>query len=103
MRQRFTPDVRKEQILTAALSLAATRGYLTVTRDQVADASGVSTALIQYHFKTMAQFRRSLMRHAIAKGCLRVLAQGLACGDEHACKAPDELKQQAAASLGGGV
>jgi hypothetical protein len=103
MRQRFTPDVRKEQILTAALSLAATRGYLTVTRDQVADASGVSTALIQYHFKTMAQFRRSLMRHAIAKSCLRVLAQGLACGDEHACKAPDDLKQRAVASLGGAV
>lgn len=103
MRQRFTPDVRKEQILTAALPLAAAGGYLTVTREQVATASGVTPALIQYHFKTMGQFRRALMRHAIAKGCLRVLAQGLACGDEHASKAPDELKQRAAASLGGAV
>lgn len=99
MRQRFSPDVRKEQILTAALPLAAAGGYLAVTREQVATASGVTPALIQYHFQTMGQFRRSLMRHAIAKGCLRVLAQGLACGDEHACKAPDELKQQAVASL----
>lgn len=99
MRVRFSPDVRKDQILTAALPLAAAGGYLKVTRDQVADAAGVTPALIQYHFKTMSQFRRALMRHAIAKGCLRVLAQGLSCGDEHAAKAPAEMKERAIEGL----
>lgn len=105
MRQRYSAEVRKDQLLDAALAVATNVGYQAVTRAQVAEKLGVSGTLVQYHFKTMPQFRRALMRHAVAKRHLPVVAQGLACGDEQAAKAPADLRRAAADAMAapGGV
>lgn len=91
----------KDQILAAALSLAAQRGYTNVTRDAVAHRVKAAPSLVNYYFKTMKVFRRQLMRHAIRKGDLCVVAQGLIARDVHALKAPADLRARAIANIQG--
>lgn len=88
-----------DEILSFALKLAQQDGYRDVTRERVATAAGISPALVSVRLGTMVDFRRKLMRFAIMRRCLPVIAQGLAARDRHAMRAPDELKQQALASL----
>lgn len=88
-----------DEILAVALKLAQQDGYRDVTRERVAGKAGISPALVSVRLGTMIEFRRKLMRFAIAQGCLSVIAQGLAARDRHAMRAPDELKQKALASL----
>lgn len=95
-KSRANPELRKEQILGIALELATEHGYHKVTRDQIAKAAGVSMGLVSHYIGTMTQFRRTLMRAAIKQEVAEVVAQGLALGDEHARKAPAELKARAA-------
>jgi len=91
--------VRIAQILTAALELAPAVGYARLTREEIAARASVPPSLITYHLGTMVELRRQIMREAIRVECLPVIAQGLACGDKHALKAPDDLRARAAASL----
>lgn len=98
-RKRLKPDIRKENILKAALKLAAVGNYLVVTRDEIAKAVGVTGPALQYHFGTMARLRNELMRYAVRHRHPRVVAQGLATRNPQALKADDELKQLAKAAL----
>lgn len=98
-RKRLKPDARKNDVLSLALRLAATRGYNRITRDQVAKAAGVTGPALTYHFGSMGQFRRQLMRLAVSEGCLAVVAQGLAAGDPQALKAPESLRRRAVEAM----
>ena len=98
-RQRMKPDDRKEEILQAALDLAQEHGYQQVTRAQIAERAGVAVGLVGYYYGTMIQMRRAIMRAAIHRHNLVVLAQGLGLGDPNARKAPAELRAQAAGLL----
>lgn len=93
--KRLKPSVRKDAILTAAIKLAKKTHYLKVTRLQIAEAVGVSGPAIQYHFKTMKQLQRDMMRAAIHQECLQVIAQGIVANDRHVGKIAPELKQRA--------
>lgn len=90
---------RRQAILTAALTVATTAGYLRTTRDAVAAVAGCSPALVSHHLGTMSQMQRSIMGEALRVRNLRVVAQGLSHGDRRACNAPAELREAAAASL----
>lgn len=94
------PD-RRQSILSAALRLAETDGYLRVTRDAVALAAVCSPALVSHLLGTMPQLQRAIMGEALRTRNLRVIAQGLAHGDKRAHNAPAELREAAAASLTG--
>ncbi|HWI02368.1 MAG TPA: TetR family transcriptional regulator [Acidimicrobiales bacterium] len=96
---RLAPNVRKEQILAAALRRAKVQGYNRVTREQIAADAGCAPGLVSNYFGTMVSLRRDIMRAAIRERVLPVIAQGLAAHDPHARKAPDELKQAALATL----
>ena len=96
---RMKPEARKEDILRAALALAIQHGYTELSRERIADAAGVTGPAIQYHFATMPQFRRDLMRYAVRERCAIVVAQGLALRDPQAQKADDELRHAARRSL----
>lgn len=93
--KRLKPDIRKEEILVAALKLAASSGYTNITRNEIAEKAGISGSAVQYHFGTMTQLRTELMRYAVKRRHPRVVAQGLATRNRHALKADDELKQLA--------
>jgi hypothetical protein len=70
-----------------------------VTRAAIAADAGCSSALISFYFGTMVQLRRHIMRAAIQRQNLPIIAQGLAVGDPHARRAPEALKQAAIASI----
>jgi len=92
---------RIAQILAAALELAPSRGYASLTREDIAARAQVPPSLITYHFGTMPDLRRQIMREALRVECLPVIAQGLACRDRRALKAPEELRHRALESLKG--
>ena len=101
MAQRLTPTARKAEILDAALVVAARSGYDRMTRDDIAAQAKTSCGLVSHHLGTMPQLRRAVMRAAVTRGVLAVVARGLAVKDPQALKAPDTIKRQAAALLAG--
>ena len=92
----------KNTLLALGAELATGIGYANVTRQKLADAAGVSMGVVNYHFGTMAQFRRDLMRYAVRTECLPVIAQGLVVRDSHALKAPQDVIDAALRSVAGG-
>lgn len=100
--KRLRPADRKQQILNAAIKVAAKPGgYSKLTRAAVAECVGCSEGLISKYFGTMISFKRAIMRAAIVAEELGVIAQGLAAGDKCAMKAPSELKARALNTLAG--
>jgi len=93
-------DVRRETILAAALTVARNPGgWSTLTRSLVANEAGCTDGLVSRYFGTMTDFRRKIMREAIAQRDLKIIAQGLACEYPHAYKADPELRKQALGSI----
>lgn len=93
--KRQKPEVRKEAIVAVALRLATQGHYAQVQRKQIADELGVTPPALTYHFGTMQLLRRAIMRAAIVREELVVIAQGLVAQDEHAKKAPEALRRRA--------
>ena len=101
-KKRLQPDDRKQQILTAAIRVAARPGgWAKLTRDAVAKEAGCAEGLPSKYFGTMISFRRAIMRAAIGAENLAVIAQGLAAGDKCAQKADESLKRKALETLAG--
>ena len=101
-KKRLQPDDRKQQILTAAIRVAARPGgWAKLTRDAVAKEADCAEGLPSKYFGTMISFRRAIMREAIRLAELSIIAQGLASGDKCAQKAAPELKAQALNTLAG--
>lgn len=64
-RRRLTAEQRHAQILDAALSVFALRGYHGASTDEIASAAGISKALIYEHFDSKRELHdRLLERHA---------------------------------------
>ena len=90
--KRPAPAVRKHQILKAGLTVARALGYSGLTFKAIADVVGISAPSVVYHYHTMPQLKRAVMRHAIAKGDALVIAMGVEANDRHAQGAPEELR-----------
>ena len=101
-KKRLQPDDRKDQILKAAIKVAARPGgWGRLTRDAVAKEAGCAEGLPSKYFGTMVNFKRAIMRSAIHDWNLSVIAQGLAAGDKVAMKAEEALKRKALDTLAG--
>lgn len=101
-KKRLQPDDRKQQILTAAIKVAARPGgWARLTREAVAREAGCAEGLPSKYFGTMVNFKRAIMRAAIHDWNLSVIAQGLASGDKVAAKAEEALKRKALDTLAG--
>jgi len=98
-RKRLPEEVRKSQILDAALTEAQECGYQWITRDAIAVRAGVSTGLVTRHWSTMIQLKRAVLRAAIDREVLPIIAQGLADKNPHTANIPDALKARALATL----
>lgn len=97
--RRLNSDVRKEQIVDAALAIARDFGFSCMIRDNIANKLGVSSPLIQHHFGTMKQLRRAVVRKAIQDKCLPVLAQLIALRDPLVADLDSTVREQAIRSL----
>lgn len=101
MTQHLNPSVRTDQLLDVALRVAAADGLRTLTRDELAHAAGVSPGLISARLGTMDAMRRSVMRAAVTRRCVPVVAEGLAMRDKHAMRADAALRAECAAWVAG--
>ena len=100
---RLTPTDRRRQLLDVALDLAVKHGYRRVTRYDLAEAVGCSPGLVNVYYATMQELRDKVMRAAIRRGILPIIAEGLAEGHVDALAIPKELRRKAAESLVGGA
>lgn len=97
---RLDPKKRTEELLDVALKLAEKHGYPSLTRESIASEAQVSPALVTARLGTMDALRRSVMRQAIRRRCLRVVAEGLVARDKHALKADESLRLAAVEWVG---
>ena len=100
MTKRMKPNDRKAEILEAAINVASRPGgWGRLTREAVAKEAKCAEGLPSKYFGTMTNFKRAIMRAAIAGKNLSVIAQGLAAGDKVAAKIDDAIKREALATL----
>jgi AcrR family transcriptional regulator len=91
-RRRASAKVRKKQLMAHALDLAIETNYREVTRDQIADAAGISTSLVTHYLGTLKSMRRDIVRAALADEIPEVIAQAIACKDPRVANLPPEEK-----------
>ena len=94
-RTRMKPEARREHILGVAMDIAIKQGYDAVTRERIAEQGGISTGLVSKVFNTMNQLHRAVMRAAIHRSELPIIAHGIASGCRIAHGADEVLKRQA--------
>lgn len=90
---------RRQRVLEAALTLAEDVGYTHLTKATVARAAGVSATSVWITYAGMQGLRREVMSEAIARGNLKIIAQGLVAGDPQAHAAPHKLQTEALYSV----
>lgn len=96
---RMKPQARKDEILNAALAVAARLGFANVRVADIATQAGCGYGTVSYHFNTMTQMRRAMMRAAVDRKLLKIIAEGLVMRHPEAKKAPADIQQKAIASL----
>jgi AcrR family transcriptional regulator len=99
MTKRLDPKDRRAEILDAALRMSRLHGYREVTRADIAGAAKCSEALVSSYWGTMVQMRRAIVRAAIDRRDLTLVAQAIVATDKHAAKLTAELRQTALLSL----
>ena len=93
------PTHARDDLMTAALAVAHRDGYRQMSCDAVANEANCSRALITKYFGTMTQLRRAVMRAAVTRNHLPVIAQGLAANDAQAHEASTQAKYDALARV----
>lgn len=78
--KRAPEEERREEMLDAALSLAAERGLETVTLRTVAQRCGLSAGLVSFHFGTKEGLLRAMLDRLIAIGAS---IEGFPSGSSH--------------------
>lgn len=96
-KSRTSPELRYSHILGVAVERARETGWNHLTRAVVAEAAGVSEALVSHYFGTMDELRVTIMEAAISGRVVEIVAQGLAAGNKVARSAPDDVKAEALA------
>lgn len=99
MSKRMSPGDRKASILEAAIEAAKQHTFSGMRLHHVATAAECSNALVVSYYSTMPQVRRAVMRAAIKRGLLDIIANGVVTRDPTALKADEGLKTRALASL----
>lgn len=98
MKKRFKPEVRKEQIIDAAINIVEGDGFAALDRQTVARVVGVSGQTINHYFGTLKQLERAVKRAAVAKPSYNVIAQLIVMNDPTVDEIDAETKRRA---LGG--
>lgn len=98
-RTRLKPEDRKAAILDAAIAEAEAVGYRSFTREGVTNRAQCSPGLLNTYFGTMKQLKRAVMRAAVDREVIPIVAAGLAEQDPQALKASKALRARAVAHL----
>jgi AcrR family transcriptional regulator len=98
--RRMKPSARKTQLLDAAVQAAGKYGFHQFNRDHIAEFSGTSPTLITVYFKSVNKLKNAIMREALRREHLKIIAEGIVTGDPIAKKADRVLKKKALESIG---
>ena len=98
-RNYVDPEQRRGYILEAAIELARQDGYLNIRKEGIAARCGIGAGTVHSAYGSMADIRNDVVRVAIERGIISILADALAQKHPLARNAPDHLKAQAVASL----
>ena len=85
----------KQQIIEVGIALAETKHVCNVTANLVANLLGISRPLVCAYYKDNAGLRREIMREAIVRKNLDVIAQGLSDPNGLPAKVDRETKRKA--------
>ena len=93
---RLDPKDRTNELLDVALGIANAHGWRNLTHAAIAQAASVSPALVVARLGTKQQMLRDVMRRAVNRGVVAVVAEGLVVGDRQAKRAGEALREAAA-------
>lgn len=93
--ERKNPEVRRKEILDAAVEVAQERGYLKLTHSKVAAEVVVSPSLVRKYYESKSALRDAVMTEAVRLSITDIVLQGLAAKDPIAYDAPAELRAAA--------
>lgn len=96
---RMAPADRKAQLLDVAVELARKNGFANLRMLHISQSADCSNATVVGYFKTMVQMKRAVMRAAISREVLPIIAEGVAMRDPVAKKACPDLQRKALATL----
>lgn len=96
---KTTAQARHLAILDCALKLAEKHGFRKVRRDAVATLADVATGTVSHHYKSISNLHDEIIRAAVVRENIVVLAQGLAENHPLAKAAPRALRNKAAMFL----
>lgn len=71
---KMKPEVRKQEVLQAAVEVSEKYGFDGITRERVAAQAGVAVGTVNLHYGTMKQLRRAVARYAVHHELLNILA-----------------------------
>lgn len=92
---RMEAEDRRAQLIAAGLDVAEEVGWYKVTRRAVAEKTSTAEALINRYFGNKDGFRDELMKEAVKRKLVPVIAEGLMYMSEPALKAPQKLRKEA--------
>lgn len=93
---------KKDKILSAAIAIAMRKNYGDVSAREVASVAETSNGTVYSCFKTMEGLQAAIVRAAIEKGYVKILADAFGRRDPVAlAECPETLKQQAISHLHG--
>lgn len=99
MDKRKHSIVRKELLLCAAIDLSLKIGYQNITRIKIAKKAHVSVSLINRYFGKIEDLKKEILKAAIEKEVIEIIAQGLKTKDLAVLKISDRLKKKALSFL----
>lgn len=99
MGKKLKPEIRKELIIEAAISVAEEVGYLNIQRVDVANKAGCASGTVNRYYGTMNQLKIDVLRHAIKNENYTVIMQGITNNAPQMKKVSDDLKQRACSAL----
>lgn len=97
-RPRTDPSERNEQILEAALAEAQTHGYQWITRDGIAERMGCAAGTVS-QYGGMLEIKRAVVRLAVEREVLSIIAEAIASGSPAVAHASEDLRRRAMRSV----
>jgi AcrR family transcriptional regulator len=74
---KVMPDVRREQLLDAALRLAKKKGLYSLSHKEVAKECGVARPTVAHYFSRLDDLRIYTAQHAVKHGVVSVIVEGV--------------------------
>lgn len=93
-RQRLDPDIRKQQILDAAIDLSIQKGYRQLTRQSIANKIRCAAPLINHYYGNIENLRDIVLQIAIEREIMPILAESYGSRGKETSHLPTPLKEK---------